>query len=81
LETNRENATGTPWNVSKSTQKDTIPVLVSDMQQINHQNYDLVFKEAFSLFENRSLDFLGLVLPRKRTKLRWNEGKRSMSSN
>jgi hypothetical protein len=34
------------------------------MQQINHQNYDLVFKEAFSLFENRSLDFLGLDLPR-----------------
>ncbi|MCP1716371.1 hypothetical protein J2T58_002248 [Methanocalculus alkaliphilus] len=51
------------------------------MQQINHQNYDLVFKEAFSLFENRSLDFLGLDFPRKRTKLRWNEGKSSMSSN
>ncbi len=33
------------------------------MQQINHQNYDLVFKEAFSLFEIRFLDFLGIDLP------------------
>jgi hypothetical protein len=34
------------------------------MQQIHHQNYDLAFKEAFSLFENRSLAFLGIDLPR-----------------
>jgi len=33
------------------------------MQKINPQNYDLVLKEAFSLFHNKSLDFLGLSLP------------------
>ena len=33
------------------------------MHKINHQNYDLVLKEAFSLFHNKSLDFLGLDLP------------------
>lgn len=33
------------------------------MQKINHQNYDLVFKEAFSIFNNKSLDFLGVDLP------------------
>jgi predicted transposase YdaD len=33
------------------------------MQKIHHQNYDLVLKEAFSLFHNKSLDFLGLNLP------------------
>ncbi|MFH0968726.1 MAG: hypothetical protein V1862_13690, partial [Methanobacteriota archaeon] len=34
------------------------------MQKINPQNYDLVLKEAFSLFHNKSLEFLGLDLPR-----------------
>ena len=33
------------------------------MQKINQQNYDLVFKEAFSLFNNKSLNFLGVDLP------------------
>jgi hypothetical protein len=33
------------------------------MQKINLQNYDLAFKEAFSLFNNKSLDFLGIDLP------------------
>ena len=33
------------------------------MQKINYQNYDLVFKEAFSIFNNKSLDFLGVDLP------------------
>ena len=34
------------------------------MQKINHQNYDLAFKESFSIFENKTLDFLGLNLPK-----------------
>ncbi len=34
------------------------------MQKISSHNYDLAFKEAFSLFENKTLDFLGLSLPR-----------------
>ena len=34
------------------------------MQKISSHNYDLAFKEAFSLFENKTLDFLGLTLPR-----------------
>lgn len=33
------------------------------MKKIHHNNYDLVLKEAFSLFHNKSLDFLGLDLP------------------
>lgn len=33
------------------------------MRKINHQNYDLVFKEAFSIFNNKSLAFLGIDLP------------------
>ena len=33
------------------------------MKKINNQNYDLVLKEAFSLFHNKSLDFLGVKLP------------------
>ena len=33
------------------------------MQKINLQNYDLAFKEAFSLFNNKSLNFLGIDLP------------------
>jgi len=33
------------------------------MKKINHQNNDLVFKEAFSIFNNRSLAFLGIDLP------------------
>jgi hypothetical protein len=30
----------------------------------SHQNYDRAFKEALALFENQTLDFLGLNLPR-----------------
>lgn len=33
------------------------------MKKINPQNYDLAIKEAFSLFNNKSLDFLGIYLP------------------
>ena len=33
------------------------------MRKINHQNYDLVFKEAFSIFNKKSLAFLGIDLP------------------
>ena len=33
------------------------------MKKIIKQNYDLVLKEAFSLFHNKSLDFLGVELP------------------
>ena len=33
------------------------------MKKVNHQNYDVVLKEAFSLFHHKSLDFLGLSLP------------------
>ncbi len=31
---------------------------------MHSQNYDLAFKEALTLFENKILDFLGLDLPR-----------------
>ena len=34
------------------------------MQKINPQNYDLALKESFSIFENKTLDFLGLDLPK-----------------
>jgi hypothetical protein len=34
------------------------------MRKINHQNYDLAFKESFSIFEDKTLDFLGLNLPK-----------------
>ncbi len=34
------------------------------MKKINFQNYDLAFKESFSIFENKTLDFLGLDLPK-----------------
>jgi hypothetical protein len=34
------------------------------MRKINPQNYDLAFKESFSIFENKTLDFLGLDLPK-----------------
>ena len=33
------------------------------MRKISQKNYDLVFKEAFSIFDNRSLAFLGIDLP------------------
>ena len=33
------------------------------MRKISNQNYDLVFKEAFSIFNNKSLAFLGIDLP------------------
>ena len=33
------------------------------MKKINKQNYDLVLKEAFSLFHDKSLHFLGVDLP------------------
>ena len=33
------------------------------MRKISKKNYDLVFKEAFSIFNNRSLAFLGIDLP------------------
>ncbi len=33
------------------------------MKKINKQNYDLVLKEAFSLFHDKSLNFLGVDLP------------------
>ena len=32
--------------------------------KIGYQNYDLAFKEALTLFENQTLDFLGLNLPK-----------------
>jgi hypothetical protein len=32
-------------------------------KKISPQNYDLILKEAFSIFKNKSLDFLGLNLP------------------
>jgi hypothetical protein len=31
---------------------------------ISYKNYDLVIKEALSVFENKTLDFLGLDLPK-----------------
>ena len=34
------------------------------MRKINPQNYDLAFKEAFSIFEDKTLTFLGLDLPK-----------------
>jgi predicted transposase YdaD len=34
------------------------------MRKINSQNYDLAFKELFSIFENKTLEFLGLDLPK-----------------
>jgi predicted transposase YdaD len=34
------------------------------MLKINSQNYDLAFKESFSIFENKTLEFLGLDLPK-----------------
>ena len=34
------------------------------MRKINPQNYDLAFKEAFSIFEDKTLAFLGLDLPK-----------------
>lgn len=33
------------------------------MEQITNHNYDHILKEAFSLFHNKSLDFLGVDLP------------------
>ena len=33
------------------------------MRKISRKNYDLIFKEAFSIFDNRSLAFLGIDLP------------------
>lgn len=34
------------------------------MSEITYHNYDFAFKEAFSLFEHKSLSFLGLDLPK-----------------
>ena len=31
---------------------------------ISYQNYDIVFKDAFSIFQDRALDFLGIRLPK-----------------
>ena len=33
------------------------------MRKISKKNYDLVFKEAFSILDNKSLAFLGIDLP------------------
>ena len=37
---------------------------MSGETKINHQNYDLAFKEAITVFKNKSLDFLEVDLPR-----------------
>jgi len=34
------------------------------INKINSQNYDLAFKESLTLFENKTLDFLGLDFPK-----------------
>lgn len=31
---------------------------------INYQNYDLLVKEALTIFKNKTLEFLGLSLPK-----------------
>ena len=38
--------------------------MIEITHKYSHQNYDRAFKEALALFENQTLDFLGLNLPR-----------------
>ena len=38
--------------------------MIEITQNIAYQNYDLAFKEALTIFENQTLDFLGLNLPK-----------------